>query len=72
MLLRLLMIAAAIWILIYLFRARRASQSNETHNPIKIVRCAHCGVHLPINDAVGGPNYFCSAEHQRLGRKDNS
>jgi uncharacterized protein len=32
-----------------------------------MVRCAHCGVHLPRSDSVAsGGQSFCSKEHQRL------
>jgi uncharacterized protein len=33
--------------------------------PQEMVRCAHCGVHLPRADAVVGRlNLYCSAEHR--------
>jgi uncharacterized protein len=35
--------------------------------PQAMVRCAHCGVHLPANDALSGPRgSYCSADHRRL------
>lgn len=38
-------------------------------NPQAMVACAHCGLHLPLADAVTSTSghVFCSAEHQRLG-----
>ena len=37
-------------------------------NPEAMVRCAHCGIHLPRSEAtlIGG-NAWCSNEHARLG-----
>jgi len=33
--------------------------------PQEMVRCAHCGVHLPRSEAVVGRlNLYCSAEHR--------
>jgi uncharacterized protein len=30
-----------------------------------MVRCAHCGVHLPRSESVeSGGQFFCSAEHR--------
>jgi uncharacterized protein len=31
-----------------------------------MVRCAHCGLHLPATDALPGPGgVYCSAAHRR-------
>ena len=37
-------------------------------DPESMVRCSHCGVHLPRSEArmIGG-NTWCSNEHARLG-----
>lgn len=34
--------------------------------PQEMVRCAHCGLHLPQADALPGPGerFFCSQEHR--------
>lgn len=35
----------------------------------ELVRCAHCGVHLPRNEArQASGNLYCSDEHARLGK----
>ena len=36
---------------------------------VRMVECAHCGLHLPLGDALEGEGgrYFCGAEHRRLG-----
>ena len=36
-----------------------------------MVRCEHCGVHLPLSEAVqDGDHYYCSREHKELAAKD--
>jgi uncharacterized protein len=33
-----------------------------------MAQCAHCGVHFPLNEAVGeAGRVFCSEDHRRLG-----
>lgn len=35
--------------------------------PQAMVRCTHCGVHLPQGEAVAGRlGWYCSAEHRQL------
>lgn len=35
-----------------------------------MVKCAHCGVNLPRSEAIySGGAFFCTPEHQRLGKK---
>jgi uncharacterized protein len=35
-----------------------------------MVKCAHCGVNLPRSEAIySGGEFFCTPEHQKLGRK---
>lgn len=35
-----------------------------------MVRCAHCGVHLPKSESVlSDGEFFCSDEHRRLHRE---
>lgn len=34
-----------------------------------MVRCAHCGLNLPVHEAIHeGDRYYCSEEHLRLDR----
>lgn len=37
--------------------------------PQAMVRCAHCGLHLPATDALTGPDgaLYCSAAHRQAG-----
>ena len=35
-----------------------------------MVKCAHCGVNLPRSEAIySGGDFFCTPEHQQLGKK---
>ncbi len=70
----LLLLAIAL-LVIWLWRSGRhqASSSDQPDSPAappgpqEMVRCAHCGVHLPHGDAiVGRIGLYCSREHQQL------
>ena len=40
--------------------------------PVEMVVCAHCGVHLPATDALAlGTRLYCSDAHRRLGPAPN-
>ena len=48
-------------------RNRQTSARPGAAQPDTMVRCRHCGVHLPAADAVrGGLGPYCSDEHRRL------
>lgn len=47
--------------------AKRQSESARANRVEDMVRCSHCGLHLPRSDSTRlGERYFCSKEHQRL------
>lgn len=51
--------------------SRPASADNKTSSqgagPQNMVRCAHCGLHLPDNEAVmSGNTAYCSDAHRAL------
>lgn len=57
---------------------KRAGKAPDRHKPNapppqEMVACAHCGVHLPANEALmapqllGGQRYFCNEDHRRAG-----
>ena len=47
---------------------RRAG--NSPVNGEDMVRCTHCGVHLPRSESLAsGQSFFCSVEHRRLHQK---
>jgi uncharacterized protein len=65
-----LIIVLAVWLV------RRALRGTATKTDVKkqaesqqqLVRCAHCGVHLPRGEArQAGGALYCSDEHARLG-----
>ena len=82
---RVVIIVAAVLVFFWLLRralssrkpddrpqARGEAPKGEAPSP-DLVSCAHCGVHLPKNEAVaageGAPpgRFFCGDEHRRLG-----
>ena len=43
------------------------SSDQSDKQPQNMVRCAHCGVHLPENDAIAsGKAVYCTAAHRDL------
>lgn len=49
-----------------------ASQAEDSPSE-SMVRCAHCGVHLPRSEAtLLGDHSWCSSEHARLGPRRQS
>lgn len=62
------LIAAAFW----LWRKFKVSQQSRPETkldaPLKMVRCAHCGVHLPTDRALPqGNEWYCSQAHLQQG-----
>jgi len=62
------LIAAAFW----LWRKFKTSQQSPAEprlqDPLKMVRCAHCGVHLPNDRALSrGQEWYCSQQHLEQG-----
>jgi uncharacterized protein len=73
---RLVLLALAVLVLVWLVRralgAQRGRAAPRDAQPGAqdgaLVRCAHCGVHLPRAEArVAGGREYCSEEHARLG-----
>jgi uncharacterized protein len=45
-----------------------ARDSQRPAVPQAMVSCAHCGLHLPRQDALpAGERYYCSDEHRQRG-----
>lgn len=68
---RLLLIIAIAAVVYLLFRSYR-KQAPQPGKPDteNMVRCAHCGVHLPQGESVRDDGrFFCSAEHRDACRK---
>ena len=65
-------IVAVFLIARFLLRQRRIARPRVVAGG-DMVRCAHCGLHLPIGNAIkDGADWYCSREHQRLGRGGSS
>lgn len=47
--------------------AQTAAQTSTTELVEKMVSCSHCGIHVPLSEAVyvNSGSFFCSIEHQR-------
>ena len=61
-------IVAVVLIARFLLRQRRQARPRIVAGG-DMVRCAHCGLHVPVGSALqDGPRWYCSREHQRLGR----
>ena len=72
---RLILIAVAVLILVWLVRralaAPRSDRKEQNEQKGDLVACAHCGVNLPMSEArSAGGRHYCSEEHWRLGPRD--
>lgn len=64
----LIAIAVVVYLLIKSYR-KNVPQQDKTVTE-DMVRCAHCGVHLPKNEGIlAGGQFFCCAEHRDAYRK---
>lgn len=69
---RLLLLVAIVVVVYWLFRSYRKGNTPEKNNPVAedMVRCAHCGVHLPKGESIGVDGLtFCGTEHRDLYRR---
>jgi uncharacterized protein len=67
-----LVVAVILWLLTARSRARSAQGTHKPRQPEAFARCAHCGVHLPINEAVvDRGNAYCSEAHRLAGPRDH-
>jgi uncharacterized protein len=70
----LLIILVAIWVF---KRSRRSSnpaadKATPPTMPSNMVSCAHCGLHLPQDEAVTGERgLYCSTEHRTAAQDRN-
>ena len=56
-------IAAVVYLLIRAYRKNSTQQDKTVEEDM--VRCAHCGVHLPKGESIqSGGQFFCSTEHR--------
>jgi uncharacterized protein len=62
-------IAVVVYLLIKSYRKNPPPQQ-DNQAAEDMVRCAHCGVHLPKSESIlAGGNFFCCAEHRNAYRK---
>ena len=70
MLIRIVLLALAVWLVFVLLRQyRRSMEAPDTDTtrdkPQDMVCCAACGVHLPKNESVEKDGaYYCCEEHR--------
>lgn len=74
MLIKLILLALGVWVVYRLLKSYGRSvsqdQSPRAENGGDMVRCAHCGVHLPRSEAiVSREEFFCTNEHRQLHQK---
>ena len=74
---RFLILILAVWALIMVARRllERPKQSKRAEpQPVAdddMVKCAHCGVHIPAAEAVrDGGSAYCSDRHRLAGKRD--
>jgi uncharacterized protein len=67
---RLIFLIVIVVAIVLLVRSYRKKVAQQDQPPIQsaaedMVRCAHCGVHLPKSESIlSEENYFCSAAHR--------
>ncbi|MDR6888422.1 MULTISPECIES: PP0621 family protein [Variovorax] len=81
-----LLVLAVLWVAIWLWRKNRREEMRDAQRekaaraqrqpaapapPQAMLRCAHCGLHLPASDALGGPGdaVYCSAAHREAAER---
>jgi len=79
---KLILIAVAVFVLLWLLRRALAPRKGDAPPPGEakgdLVSCAHCGVNLPKAEAYAvrgvppsaGGRHYCSEEHWRAGPRD--
>ncbi|TAN72584.1 MAG: hypothetical protein EPN14_10500 [Gallionella sp.] len=68
---RLLLLIAIVAVVFLLVRSyRRNAPPQDKPDAEDMVRCAHCGVHLPKGESLqDGGHFFCGAEHRDAYRR---
>jgi uncharacterized protein len=67
-----LVVALVVWLLLGRSRKRGGGdRARSKHAPVSFAVCAHCGVHLPTNEAViDGARAYCSESHRLAGPRE--
>lgn len=68
---RLFLLIAIATVVYLLVRSYRKSVPPQDRSEAEdMVRCAHCGVHLPKSESImAGGHHFCGVEHRDAYRK---
>ena len=62
---RLIFLFAIVAVIYLLFKSYSAPTAKAAKPAEDMVRCAHCGVHLPKSESVSdGDQFFCCAAHK--------
>ncbi len=75
---KIILLVLGLILVVWLVRSyrRRVDHSDNPGHAAQgenMVRCAHCGVHLPRSESLTTQgSYYCSAEHQRAHREGRS
>ena len=75
-----LLVFAVVFIAVWLWRKNRREEMRSRPPPPQppavgapqaMVRCAHCGLHLPAADAIAGADgaVFCSVAHRQAASR---
>ncbi len=64
----LVIVIIAIWMVFRAASRSRDKASTRSRAAENMVSCAHCGLNMPLSDAVESDGrYFCGEEHRRFG-----
>lgn len=74
MLIKLILLALGVWVVYRLLkgygRSVRQDRPPRAEHGGDMVRCAHCGVHLPRGEAIiSRGEFYCTNEHRQLHQK---
>ena len=66
-LLFLAVVVAVVYWLLKSYRRQLPGEKKDVSAPAEdMVRCVHCGVHLPMSESIlAGGQYYCSEAHRR-------
>ena len=64
------LVVAVLWWFVRIYGKTTAGRRGSSQSSVEdMVRCAHCGVHLPRSESyASNGEFFCSEEHLRLRR----
>jgi uncharacterized protein len=68
----LLVVLLVIWAVKRGRQAPRKPATPKTSSPSEMVSCSHCGIHLPLDEAVSGEKgAYCSTDHRTAAHDRN-